>query len=1407
MKKFLLFSVLLLILVGFNNRLSAQVENFYHPTWGLLAITGDSRLVTHIKEVGDEVHIEALVIGYCYLGTVEYSLYYDKDVVFPINGAGGPEITTRKNGHVNMDKYFALDTANLGFAHDDWRMRTDGDLHPLAASPYTFINTGGIPLNPMSYRIVQAGEIFRIFKLHFRKKPGQEISSNTFTYYEKLTPPPLHNDYNLGVPLFVQMSGTQTIATNIRTHVFARRIRSDVFTLGSSVSGTSVTLSGLAEIVNRDVVMVPTDVSGQRGGLDWDTILTTGFIYSKNNIAMSVGEYSKTLKIAGTDYNFPDAIEIAAGTFTRGAYTFNIVSTPNTAKSYDINMSETVSNLDPVSEYCAYSFLLYRFQTSDPYPVLGTKTCFTTGCDPAIPPTVTTPHTICATTPPQTLASIPVAGTAIQWYADEELTTPLPLTHPLQDETIYFVTQTINGCESDPSSVTVFIVTQFDAPEIASPQYFCTTSFTLADIALPAGVTVKWYDAEDEGDEIPAGTGITNGTTYWAAAVQGDCESVARTPVMVIVNANPEGPEITTPQYFCEGAVLSSIDVSPYNPADIIWYEDSDGLVVITNMATPLTSGSYYAALNIGASCISGLTQVVVDINPTNADFDTDQYISCENVKLTDIPISGWGIKWFSEEEMENELDPSIAYPSGTYYAANSFGFCLIPNMAVTIIVYDNVPPPTLNASANNRVCDKEQICLAFVLGLINQQPGFDYRIYTNSACTTLFTGCITASYTSSPHVFYARAFVAGMDCGSDVSGALQIDVVVDPLPAAPTLNAAANNSICEGVTITQAFLEGLVNIAASTTVTFYTDIACTTPFTPGVAVYANTPYTFYALAQSTITTCTTDPSNATAVTVNVIEAPELPTIDATNNGTLCDGANVMMYVSNQDAYTSPIYQWYAGLTELTGETNPYYVTNVTGTFTVTVFDGGCYSTSAVYTVTDGGTFLYPPPAIQATNNAVLCADANVMLYITNGNVYGATATYQWYKEGVPLTGETNTYLIVDESGFYSIEVIVGACSMVSNGIDVTVSPEIFNYIQPELVASNDGVLCGDANVLLYLNNGDIYEGATYSWFKDGLPLGLTTPYIIVNTAGWYHVEVIIGDCSMLSNGVQVTISGGDFDGPLPVIAATNNAVLCTDANVMLYLTNADAYTNPTYQWYYEGYPIANAEDPYLIVSEDGAYHLEVIIGLCSALSNGIDVTISGDEFDLDRPIVEATNNDVICQGANVLLYITNGHLYLNAGYQWFKDGLLIPSATNSYLIVNSEGVYHVEVTMGTCSMVSAGKQVTENEDPFNGAAPVIAATNNAVLCGDANVMLYLTNASTYTNPTYQWYYEGTPITGANNSYIIVDNDGFYHIEVMIGSCSMLSNGIEVTLSGEDFDFDPPFLQLLTMAQYAMAQM
>ena len=1437
---FILSLVFLFFSLSTSIKTSAQSPGIdYNDPFYKKVINSNARIVTTLKEVeNNEVMIEAITVGYMNLGSINVSLYYDPDVVVPIWGPGGLEITTNQ-GTAAMRTIVTISPKVK--VPSDWLASTTGVLYPTVNPPWVACRTSGSW--EVSDTKVYPGCIQPIYKFYFRIKPGQTLSNQTFRYYNKSTIPASYNEFEFGT--YVRMwSPSSGGNININAEMFSMRVPAKIKTINNPVvNGTNVTLNGHAEVMSPHIAKKPTVIGTPNiSGLDWDTIVSTGFIYTKSNLtSLQIEEYTRALTVNGTQYSDPqntnDPLDPPPGlhpfhflpvldffktnnpngSISLNGHTFYFQSTPNpNTSNYNLNYTETITGLDPNTDYYAYAIAMYRFQTSSPYPIIGEKIHFKTECEKPIAPFVTSVFYKCATNNTITLASIPVQGTNAKWY--NELGNHIPSTTLLVNNATYYVVELIGGCESEKSAVKVVPVDELPPPELAEEYSFCSPK-TLGEISMPVDTKVLWYDEEEGGTLLPSTTTVEDGKIYWASRVStnGGCESSRRTPVKITIASTVPGPVLESPQDFCEGAMIYSITAQPYKWDDLLWFKDPAATQPITDPATLLEPGFYYAKLNINSTCTPVLTEVEIIFDLNLEEFIELPVVACEERKLEDIPIPGWAIKWFADETMETPLDPKVPRPTGTYYVASSHVDCLAKHYKVDLTVYDVVPDPVpIDDDFINR-CDGQQFCLSDLLNLIDQQPGFTYVVYTDALCTTKFSNvypskCTTVTYPTN-RTFYVRAFVTGTDCGSEIATALELHVIVNPLPAAPVFKNNANKNICEGLSITQQFLENLINIPANISIEFYTNSGCTVPFsTVNNVVYPGT-YTFYAIAKNNLTGCKSPVSTALQVVITVIEAPPMPIVEATNAGVLCVDASVMLYLTNADDYTSPSYQWYLENDPIPGENNTYYVTLVEGDYYLEVTEGGCSSKSAKISVTDSeDPFDYPLPVIAATNDGSLCDGgyANIFLYIDNYDDYADVADvhYQWYKDGLPLSNTDNPYYVATEAGDYHVEVIIDGCSGVSEfPYTVAESTDPFDYPEPDVKVSNGGVLCEGSSVRLWLNNVEDYPGATYQWFRDAVKLtGATDDEYFASEPGFYRIEIIIDDCSMVSTGIDI-ISVGGSDYPNPHITATNDGVLCDgdDVTVMLYVDNADSYEDitVTYQWYFNNTEVGS-DLPYYITDVAGTYYVEAKIGDCALLSNTITVSESSSTFDYPTPDIQVTNGGVICDEANVMLYVDNEDVYPSGTtYQWYKDGYPIAGATDSYWIVDFDtdgaGVYHVEVIIDDCSNVSVGITVTEpGDEGFDYPTPNLAASNDGVLCdgdeGDVYVMLYLTNADEFEGLDYQWYFNGAPLPDSQNlPYHLTNVAGMYHVEVIDADCSMVSNGKEVTIpTTGTFDYPRP---------------
>ena len=103
-------------------------------------------------------------------------------------------------------------------------------------------------------------------------------------------------------------------------------------------------------------------------------------------------------------------------------------------------------------------------ETSNCISSMRTAVTLTINPAPAAPTGETT-QTICSPLAVIfTLSNLVVNGTNLQWYADAAGTIPLPSDTPLVNNTTYYVTQTVDGCESNAYLAVLVYLNQFVTP-------------------------------------------------------------------------------------------------------------------------------------------------------------------------------------------------------------------------------------------------------------------------------------------------------------------------------------------------------------------------------------------------------------------------------------------------------------------------------------------------------------------------------------------------------------------------------------------------------------------------------------------------------------------------------------------------------------------------------------------------------------------------------------------------------------------------------------------------------------------------------------------------------------------------------------------------------------------------------
>ncbi|WP_139205883.1 gliding motility-associated C-terminal domain-containing protein [Pedobacter sp. ok626] len=570
-------------------------------------------------------------------------------------------------------------------------------------------------------------------------------------------------------------------------------------------------------------------------------------------------------------------------------------------------------------------------------------------------------------------------------------------------------------------------------------------------------------------------------------------------------------------------------------------------------------------------------------------------------------------------------------------------------------------------------------------VAVLTASVGTTYQWYLEGST---ISGAIGQTFDAKVAGKYTVVVTNANGCLSPISD--EFTLTVNSLPAKPGITGTA--IICTGDV-------SVLTASAGTDYQWYFE---------GAAITGATGQTYdakvtgkYTVVVTNTNGCLSPISDEFILTVNVL--PAKPGITGTT--IICTGDVAVLTAS-----AGTDYQWYLEGIVISGATGQTYDAKVAGKYTVIVTNlNGCFSpVSDVFTLTVNA--LPAKPGITGTN--IICAGDVAVLTASAGT------DYQWYLEGTAISGATGQTYDAKVTGKYTVVVTNsnGCFSPVSDAFTLTV-----NALPAKPGITGTNIICaGDVAVLT------ASAGTDYQWYLEGTAIsGATGQTYDAKVTGKYTVVVTNsnGCFSPVSDAFTLTVNALPAK---PGITGTN--IICAGDVAVL---TASAGTN--YQWYLEGTAISGATAQTYDAKVTGKYTVVV------TNSNGCFSPVS-DAFILTVNALPAkpgiTGTAMICTGDVAVLTASSG-----TNYQWYLEGTVIPGATAQTYDAKVAGKYTVVVTNtnGCFSPVSDAFTLTVNALP---AKPGITGT--AIICaGDVAVL----TASTGTN--YQWYLEGTAISGA----------------------------------------------------------
>lgn len=795
-------------------------------------------------------------------------------------------------------------------------------------------------------------------------------------------------------------------------------------------------------------------------------------------------------------------------------------------------------------------------------------------------------------------------------------------------------------------------------PIISGPTAICgLPSSVIYSVPFNFNSTYNWAVT---GGTISAGVGTNAITVDWTTIGSGtvsvtesfDLTGCTNTSTVNITKAPASvGGTLSGNNAICAGSSSGPLTLNGFVGNIIKWqYSNdltnwSDTVYVASSFnSLPLFQTTYFRAIvQSGACAIVSSTTVTLTVNPIPTLVITNPAAVCAplNVNIT-LPAvtagstSGLALTYWTNPAATLSLSTPMDVAAGTYYIKGTgIASCFVIKPVVVVVH----PKPNLSITANtNPVCFGEPLQLRLT--------GQENSIWKWVNPDTTNVNPVTIFPQVGPHIFKARA---SNSIGCKDSTTISVQVLAKP---SVTLSAINGLNACVGV---PKIFNTTVAPAANYTYKWFVNgvekVGAVSP-TFSEIITGTAPVKVKVQARNTTTNC----SSFDSVSVVPVQSPVLNM--SVSKPILCRGDQTFITLSSTSA--PPVYfAWGDGLLGNL-PTRGFAPRNDTIIRAESINATGCITRDSV-NITVRDTLVVSIGTSPATQP--VCMGSEI---IFSGPV-GAGLSYQWFVNGVAITGASNPTFTrsFSQNSIVKLTVTVagGGCSGSAVKSIIVINAPIVDLGPPQ-------TLCEKSVVTL---QGPTGAGFTYKWFKDAETTPLSTDrilnYTVPSTNSLIRLEASSSQGCTTIGQLQITKKSS------PVISVTaNNTEICSDGSVTLSLSTSGATS--AYWW---DFASGNINPRQIFpIGGDITYHYwaEAVNAVGCSSRDSVAVRVNNPPL---VPLLVAGGSTNICLNADATI---TGPTAPGYSYHWFIDNVPVTGTTNQLVFkVTKNVVVKLQVT------------------------------------------------------------------------------------------------------------------------------
>ncbi len=479
------------------------------------------------------------------------------------------------------------------------------------------------------------------------------------------------------------------------------------------------------------------------------------------------------------------------------------------------------------------------------------------------------------------------------------------------------------------------------------------------------------------------------------------------------------------------------------------------------------------------------------------------------------------------------------------------------------------------------------------------------------------------------------------------------------------------------------------------------------------------------------------------------------PDITISNGTAPCEGETVTLDAGFSASNIQ--YFWALDGTIIPGENGQTIDVTQNGDYEVGVQIGAggtaCFGVSNQVTVE-----FFPEPEFAPNATIDLCAGDTVTLdgAPTNSSVY-TSIDYQWFKDGVELTGETNSTLDATDGGQYQVVIDANACEDAPNTFDVNLIDYQVSLPNPAGNCVSPGDVVQITPQFTGLTPAEINQ-VSYLWST-----GETTPTIELSQADTVTLTTTFDGCDESTTETFTFFNNPD-------VTVTGSTTICQGDTNTLDATpiNNAALANTDFTWSKDGTPLTGETNATLDITDGGLYSVTVDNNGCSTTSQ-LQVNLIDYQVSLPTPSQNCIGPGDTVQVAPDFTGLTAAEIS-QVSYSW-STGETTPT------IELSQGQ---TVTL-TTTFNGCDETTTETFTFFN--TPAVSVSGAATICqGDTNTLdATPSNNAILANTDFTWSKDGAVLNGETNATLDITDGGLYSVTVDNNGCSTTSQ-LQVSL-------------------------